>query len=156
MPAPTGRPIGLHLARTAHVATQAFERAMGEAGSSLSTWQVLVLARSQQWGTQTKLAEAMGITGATLTHHLNSLEDQGLIRRWREPENRRVQQLALTDEGEAVFDRLREVAMLHDKRLRSQLTDDEAALLGELLDKLRAGLDEDAEPAASAATKTSS
>src|SRR4051795_8115756 len=102
-------PIGLRLARTARVVTQAFERAMSDAGGSASTWQVLLLVRSQEWGNQARMAEAMGITGATLTHHLNALERQGLVRRWREDSNRRVQRVALTDEGQALFDRLRGV-----------------------------------------------
>ena len=97
--------------------------------------------RSEQWGTQSKLAEAMGVSGATVTHHLNGLEAQGLVRRWRDDANRRVQRVELTPEGAALFDRLREVAMAHDARLRSKLTDAEAQQLGELLDKLRAGLD---------------
>jgi MarR family transcriptional regulator, transcriptional regulator for hemolysin len=137
-------PLGLRLARTARVVTQAFERAMAEAGSSASTWQVLLLVRSRKWGTQTLMAEAMGIAGATLTHHLNALEAQGLVRRWREPGNRRVQQVALTDEGEALFDRLRAVAVRHDARLRALLSDDEAQRLADLLDKLRAGLEDEA------------
>jgi MarR family transcriptional regulator, transcriptional regulator for hemolysin len=141
---PTLPPLGLRLARTARVVTQAFERAMAEAGSSASTWQVLLLVRSRKWGTQTLMAEAMGITGATLTHHLNALEAQGLVRRWREPGNRRVQQVALTDEGEALFDRLRAVAVRHDARLRALLSDDEAQRLADLLDKLRAGLEDEA------------
>lgn len=115
---------------------------MADAGGSASAWQVLLLVRSQQWGTQSRMAEAMGITDATLTHHLNALEKQGLVRRWREADNRRVQQVALTAAGEALFARLREVAMRHDRRLRSNLTDKEAALLAELLDKLRAGIDQ--------------
>ena len=135
-------PIGLRLTRTARVVTNAFERAMAEADGSASAWQVLLLVRSQQWGTQSRMADAMGITDATLTHHLNVLEQQGLVRRWREEGNRRVQQVALTAEGEALFARLREVAQRHDRRLRSNLTDEEAALLGELLDKLRAGIDQ--------------
>lgn len=134
-------PIGLRLARTARVVTQAFERAMADAGASASTWQVLVLVRSQDWGTQTRMAEAMGITGATLTHHLNALEAQGLVRRWREPDNRRVQRVALTDEGAALFDRLRHVARAHDERLRSGLSDEETAQLAALLDKLQGGLE---------------
>jgi len=133
-------PIGLRLARTARVVTQAFERAMAEAGGTASAWQVLLLVRSEQWGTQSKMAEAMGITGATLTHHLNALESQGLVRRWREESNRRVQQVALTDKGEALFERLREVAVRHDERLRSQLSDEETAQLAELLEKLQAGV----------------
>jgi MarR family transcriptional regulator, transcriptional regulator for hemolysin len=140
-------PIGLRLARTARAATNAFERAMALAGGSASAWQVLVLVRAQDWGNQSRMADAMGVTGATLTHHLNALEDQGLVRRWREPSNRRVQHVELTAEGEALFHRLREVAVRHDERLRSNLTDDETALLAELLEKLHAGL-ADADPAA--------
>src|SRR6185437_10947062 len=98
-------PLGLRLARTAHVVSQAFERAMAEAGGSASAWQVLLLVRSEEWGTQARIAEAMGITGATLTHHLNALEAQGLVRRWREAGNRRVQRVELTDAGVAMFDR---------------------------------------------------
>jgi MarR family transcriptional regulator, transcriptional regulator for hemolysin len=138
---PVFPPIGLRLSRTAHAVSQAFERAMAEAGGSASSWQVLLLVRSEQWGTQSKLAEAMGVSGATVTHHLNGLEAQGLVRRWRDDANRRVQRVELTPEGSALFDRLREVAMAHDARLRSKLTDAEAEQLGELLDKLRAGLD---------------
>jgi len=133
-------PIGLHLTRTARVVSQAFERSMAEAGGSAAAWQVLLLVRSEKWGAQARMAEAMGITGATLTHHLNALERQGLVRRWREAGNRRVQRAALTPAGEQLFERLREAAVRHDKRLRSRLTDDETALLAELLDKLQAGL----------------
>ena len=134
-------PIGLRLSRTAHTASQAFERAMAEAGGSASAWQVLLLVRSGQMATQSKLAEAMGISGATMTHHLNALEAQGLVRRWREDGNRRVQRVELTDEGVVVFDRLREVAMRHDARLRSKLSDEETAQLAALLEKLLAGLE---------------
>jgi MarR family transcriptional regulator for hemolysin len=137
---PVVPPIGLRLARTARVVTQAFERAMAEAGGSASTWQVLLLVRSEQWGTQARIADAMGISGATLTHHLNALEARGLVRRWREDSNRRVQRTALTPAGEELFGRLRQVATRHDERLRSQLTNDQTVLLAELLDTLEAGL----------------
>jgi MarR family transcriptional regulator for hemolysin len=76
------------------------------------------------------MAEAMGITGATLTHHLNALEGQGLVHRWRDAGNR-----------EALFARLRQVAATHDRRLRSHLTDEETAQLAELLEKLQAGIE---------------
>ena len=146
--APFRPPIGLQVARTAHIVSQAFERAMADAGGSASAWQVLLLVRSRQWDTQAGMAEAMGITSATLTHHLNALEARGLVRRWRDAGNRRVQQAELTEEGVALFDRLRTVAVRHDQRLRSRLTDAETELLAELLAKLQAGLE--AHPAADA------
>ena len=139
-PQPPAPPIGLRLARTARVVSQAFDRAMAEAGGSASTWQVLLLVRTQAWGTQSELAEGLGITGATLTHHLNALERKGLVRRWREDSNRRVQRVELTEEGIELFNRLREVARRHDRMLRSQLSADEVERLGELLERLEAGV----------------
>jgi MarR family transcriptional regulator, transcriptional regulator for hemolysin len=139
---PTTTPIGLRLTRTARVVSQAFDRAMAEAGGSASIWQVLVLVRAQKWGTQAQMAEEMGITGATLTHHLNMLENRGLVRRWRDAENRRVQHVELTDAGVELFDRLRVVAQAHDERLRAGLSEDDVGRLGELLDRLEAGVKE--------------
>ncbi|HET7051487.1 MAG TPA: MarR family winged helix-turn-helix transcriptional regulator [Solirubrobacteraceae bacterium] len=137
---PTTTPIGLRLTRTARVVSLAFDRAMAEAGGSASIWQVLVIVRAQRWGTQAAMAEEMGITGATLTHHLNMLENRGLVRRWRDPGNRRVQNVELTEDGVELFDRLRVVAQAHDRRLRAGLSEDEVTRLGELLDRLEAGV----------------
>src|SRR3954452_18856326 len=136
-----GMPIGLRLARTARTVSQEFERAMAEAGGSASAWQVLLLVRSGQWGTQSHLAKAMGVTGATMTHHLNALEAQGLVRRWRDDSNRRIPQVELTSEGVALFDRLRQVDMRHDQRLSSKLTKKEVEQLSKLLHKLEDGGD---------------
>src|ERR1700729_4455945 len=96
---PASPPIGLKLTRTSRAVTQAFERAMAAAGGSVSTWQVLLLVRSAKWDTQSELADELGITGATLTHHLNALERKGLVRRWREDSNRRGQPVELTEAG---------------------------------------------------------
>ena len=139
-PRPSTPPIGLQLARTSRVVAQAFERAMADAGGSASTWQVLLLVRTQSWGTQSELAEELGLTSATVTHHLNALERKGLVRRWREDSNRRVQRVELTEDGVELFDRLRDVASRHDKQLRSQLSDDEVSQLGDLLERLAAGV----------------
>jgi MarR family transcriptional regulator, transcriptional regulator for hemolysin len=137
---PPKTPLGLQLSRTARTATQAFDRAMADAGGSASTWQVLLLVRSQAWGNQARLAEAMGITSATLTHHLNALEADGLVRRWREPDNRRVQHVELTPEGATLFDKLRRVAVRQDRRLRAVLGEEDADRLADLLDRLGRGL----------------
>src|SRR3954468_2311942 len=133
-------PIGFDLTQTARVVSQVFERAMAEAGGSASTWQVLLLVRSRHWEKQSELAEAMGVTSATLTHHLNGLEKDGLIRRWREAENRRVQRVELTDAGIAMFDRLRDVGVKHAPRLRALLSGEEIEQLGGLLDRLAQGV----------------
>jgi MarR family transcriptional regulator for hemolysin len=134
-------PIGLRLTRTARTVSTAFERAMAGAGGSAATWQVLLLVRTRNWSTQSAMAKSMGITAATLTHHLNALERQGLVRRWREPDDRRSQRVELTEQGSRLFDRLREVALAHDARLRGRLSDAEAEQLAGLLDRLAEGVE---------------
>ena len=141
MPAMNLPPIGLRLARTARTVSQAFERAMADAGGSASMWQVLLLVKTQQWGNQSQMAEALGITGATLTHHLNAMEAQGLLTRRRDPEDRRVHQVALTEAGEALFEKLRIAAVAFDKRLRTGLSDERLAEFAEVLAALRANVE---------------
>src|SRR3954453_1624500 len=89
----------VRLGRTARVVTQAFERAMAEAGGSASTWQVLLLARSEQWGAQAQHRRGDGHP-RRLIHHVNALEAREHVRHGREAGNRRVQRTAHTRAGE--------------------------------------------------------
>jgi MarR family transcriptional regulator for hemolysin len=83
------------------------------------------------------LAEAVGIQGATLTHHLNTMESAGLVTRRRDPANRRLHLVELTPDGDTLFFRLRDAAMAFDQRLRAGLSDTEASQLEALLTRLR-------------------
>jgi len=101
---------------------------------------VLISLKSQRLRNQRELAAAVGIREATLTHHLNSMDEQGLITRRRDPANRRVHLVELTDAGEAAFDRLRGAATDFDKRLRAGLSDEDIDLLAGLLGRLEANV----------------
>lgn len=136
MPQPERLPAGLHLARTAKSVSRAFDEALAQAGGSIPVWLVLISIKSRQAGNQRELAEAVGIREATLTHHLNAMDAQGLVTRRRDPANRRVHVVQLTDEGEAAFLRLRDAAMAFNERLRRGFADDEIAALEGLLDRL--------------------
>jgi MarR family transcriptional regulator, transcriptional regulator for hemolysin len=127
MPYQYGPPIGLALARAAKAASRAFDETLAAAGGSLPVWLVLLSLKTQRLGNQRELAEAVGIQGATLTHHLNAMEANGLLTRRRDPGNRRVHLVELTELGEATFLTLRTAAMGFDQRLRRGLTPDELA-----------------------------
>jgi MarR family transcriptional regulator, transcriptional regulator for hemolysin len=137
MPPPATPPIGLHLTRTARVLSRAFEDALAAAGGSEPVWLILISLKAQQLGNQRKLAEAIGIKSATLTHHLNAMEAEGLVTRRRDPTNRRVHLVSLTAAGEALFQQLRAVAVAFDRRLRTGLSEEDVATLRALLDRLR-------------------
>ena len=140
MPRPARTPIGLHLARTARSVSRAFDDALAQAGGSVPVWLVLISLKSQQLRNQRELAEAVGIREATLTHHLNAMDEQGLITRRRDPANRRVHLVELTDAGEAAFQRLRGTAAAFDKQLRAGFSDDEVSDLEALLSRLAANV----------------
>ncbi len=86
---------------------------------------------------QRDLADAIGIEGATLTHHLNRMEDDGLLRRERVAGNRRNQLVILTPAGEALFATLLEAVIAFDRRLRVGITAKELDAVRPVLERLR-------------------
>ena len=107
MPAPRTPPIGLHLASAARAVSRAFDGALGAAGGSMPVWLVLLnLKMRGQMANQRELAAAVGIREATLTHHLNAMESDGLLTRRRDPGNRRVHVVELTEAGRSLSARL--------------------------------------------------
>jgi MarR family transcriptional regulator, transcriptional regulator for hemolysin len=143
MTRPREEPIGLYVSRTAKALSRAFDEAMTSAGGSLPTWLVLVSLKSRTWGTQRELAQALGIEGPTLTHHLDGMERAGLVTRTRDPDNRRVQRVELTEAGDAAFHRMRRAATRFDERLRAGLGDSDIERLRELLARMRANVTDD-------------
>ncbi len=136
MPPPATTPIGLRLSRVARSVSRAFDDALAEAGGTLPVWLVLISLKSRRLANQRELAEAVGIREATLTHHLNAMDTQGLITRHRAPANRRVHVVELTEKGEAAFVRMRGAAIEFDQRLRAGLSGPDIARLADLLGKL--------------------
>jgi MarR family transcriptional regulator for hemolysin len=134
---PSAPPIGFVLSQVSKAVARAFDDAMTEAGGSLSTWLVLRSLMPGGDRPQSDLAQAVGVQGPTLTHHLNALEAQGLITRTRDKADRRAHQVALTPEGRARFLRLRQTAERFDARLRGDLSGQEVDVLRGLLNRLR-------------------
>jgi MarR family transcriptional regulator for hemolysin len=137
---PARTPIGLQLTQAARVVGRAFDDALAAAGGSLPVWLVLVSLKSRSLASQRELAEVMGIREATLTHHLTSMESAGLVSRRRDAGNRRIQIVELTDAGEEMFGRLRDVALTFDKQLRRGITAAEVSALEDLLGRLEANV----------------
>jgi len=144
VPEPFPLPIGLRLNQAARVVERAFDEALAEAGGTLPVWLVLLNLKIHRPANQRDLAEAVGVSEATLTHHLNTLDARGLITRTRDAANRRFQVVTLTEAGEAAFLRLRDAAFALDAKLRFGLTDDDVATLSSLLGKLAANVNRDA------------
>jgi len=64
------------------------------------------------------------------------METAGLLTRRRDPDNRRIHVVELTDAGDAAFMRLREAAVAFDRSLRRGVSAGEARALEDVLNRL--------------------
>ena len=135
---PQTEPIGLEVTRTGRVLSLQFNDALAMAGGSLPRWLILTALKRGDHTMQREIAAAIGIEGATLTHHLNRMESDGLVRRERAAGNRRSQLVALTPAGEALFTSLLRTVVDFDKQLCAGFSDRELATIRKLLARLRA------------------
>jgi MarR family transcriptional regulator, transcriptional regulator for hemolysin len=133
-------PIGLRLSQAARTVSRAFDEALEGAGGTLPVWLILLNLKIRKPANQRELAGAVGVREATLTHHLNAMAARGLVTRTRDPVNRRIQVVELTEAGEAAFLRLQQAAIEFDARLRAGLADADLDHLGDLLGQLAANV----------------
>lgn len=136
MPRPAAMPIGLKLANVSRDVGRAFDDALSAAGGSRPVWLVLLALKSGAADSQQRIADHIGIRGATLTHHLSGMEARGLVERTREPGDRRTQVVRLTERGEELFGVLAQAAQTFDRRLRHGLSSDDVRRLDDLLTRL--------------------
>ncbi len=87
----------------------------------------------------TDLSERLVVSKSGLTTIIDRLEARGLLRRVPDPDDRRAIRIAITDEGYAV---LRSAAKVHmasvDHNFSSHITDDEAQMIIDIVDRIRA------------------
>ena len=135
---PETEPLGLDVARTGRILNRAFDQALATRGGSLPVWLIVMSLMRGDHTMQRDIAAAVGLEGATLTHHLNRMEDAGLVVRRRTPEDRRNQVVELTDEGRALFFTLLDAVVAFDRRLCAGFKRAEIETLRGYLDRLRA------------------
>jgi MarR family transcriptional regulator, transcriptional regulator for hemolysin len=135
-------PIGLDVSRTGRLLSRAFNDDLVAVGGSLPEWLVLRALKQGDHAMQRDLADAVGIEGATLTHHLNRMEDDGYVRRERSSGDRRSQVVTLTPAGEQQFTALLGEVAAFDEKLCAGFDERELAALRTLLGRLRANIAE--------------
>jgi DNA-binding MarR family transcriptional regulator len=83
---------------------------------------------------QQSMAQLLGTPPSRLVGLVDSVADRGLVERRRNPDDRRLHALYLTEDGEALMDRISTVGQEHDESiLRSLDAGDQARLRALLL-----------------------
>ena len=133
---PSGTPIGLQLAHSAKHVGRAFNDALAEVGGSMPTWFILTNLKGEEWRTQHELARALHIEGPTLTRHIDGLEEEGLVVRRRDTNDRRAVSVELTDAGRAKHTEMLRAVQAFNQRLLAGFSAEELDELQALLGKL--------------------
>jgi DNA-binding MarR family transcriptional regulator len=95
----TEESVGFLMKQAVEMMSRAIDTRMAEHSLTNAQWRPLLLLSRNSPGTATQVARWVGCdTGAT-TRMLDRLEDKGLLRRVRSTDDRRVQELELTEEG---------------------------------------------------------
>ena len=142
---PSGTPIGLQLAHSAKHVGRAFNDALAEVGGSVPTWFILTNLKGEEWRTQHELARALHIEGPTLTRHIDGLEEEGLVVRRRDTNDRRAVSVELTDAGRAKHAEMLRAVQAFNQRLLAGFSADELDELQALLGKLEQNARADSE-----------
>lgn len=119
-------PVAVALWQSVQRVMRSFDALLAEEGGSWQVWHILLALHQGTPATQRELARAVGIREATLTHHLQGMEDRGLVVRTREESNRRVQRIVVTETGEALYRRLKSAAIRFDRTLRDAIGGEES------------------------------
>ena len=87
-----------------------------------------------------ELADKLLVTGGNVTYVMDRLEDQGLVYRFRRPDDRRVIQAKLTKEGRELVAEVFPGHASYVEHLSRHLSSDDQKTLSELLRKLGTGI----------------
>jgi DNA-binding MarR family transcriptional regulator len=129
--------VGFHLARAAVATDEAFDNHVGQPCALRKVeFSLLMLLLANAQLPPKRLAQALAVTAPKLTLLLDGLQQRGLLRRERHPEDGRSQNVVLTSKGQKLAQQAATAAQAMQAQALQRLSRAEHAMLIELLDKL--------------------
>jgi DNA-binding MarR family transcriptional regulator len=136
--APDYLPIGRQLGRSHKVVRAWGDRCLAPLDATVTDWILLFFIEDAAAPglSQTDVARFADMTGPALVRHLDRLEAEGILQRIRDPDDRRVMRVRLTERGRARRDQIGAVMTECDRELRAVLTTEEQDVLERATTKL--------------------
>ncbi|HUL46195.1 MAG TPA: MarR family transcriptional regulator [Steroidobacteraceae bacterium] len=114
----------------------AADRRLAALELSAAQFSVIASLAGEERKSASDLCKGISYDAGAMTRMLDRLEGKGLIRRNRSPDDRRLVHLELTDEGRALYPRMRELSLGVANRFLRGFTKAEARQLESLLARM--------------------
>jgi DNA-binding MarR family transcriptional regulator len=132
--------LSFELHTTARLLRRNYDRRARAHGLTRSKWQVLWSLAREEGVKQAELAERLDVAPISLTRQLDILEQEGLLERRRDEQDRRCFRIYLTAAAQPALTTLRELAELTRGEALAGLSFDEIVQLKSLLERIRLNL----------------
>lgn len=127
---------------TARAFGRKLSRLLAARGARIGQVAVLLFLWAQEGQTQRELSRKVAIEDATMVRTLDRMERDGLVRRERNPQDRRQIRIFLTEKGWALRDTLIPEMIEGNRSAVRELSDDEQRQLLDLLGRVIGALEE--------------
>lgn len=102
--------LGFLISDISRLMRKRFDERARRIGTTRAQWRTLKMLERNQGSNQGALAEMLEIEPITMGRMIDRLEEAGLVERRRDPTDRRVWRIHLTDAAQPVLRQLREIA----------------------------------------------
>jgi DNA-binding MarR family transcriptional regulator len=126
----------LLLDRAAGRVSSAVQKVLRDSGLTLERWRILDLLAEREGMTMSEIANAVVVTGPTLTRIVDDLATKALVHREVDVHDRRRVLVHLTPRGQRLRRSLRPAVAEAEAEALSALTDDQRSTLSALLTRL--------------------
>lgn len=132
--------VGFSLHDVARMMRRDFDRRAREQGLTRARWQVLWYLARREGIYQAALAELLNVAPISLTRQLDRLEEEGLVERRTDPDDRRRYRLYLTDQAQPALENLHRLAEQTRRRALAGLEKNDIEALQRVLSVMRTNL----------------
>ncbi len=137
-PSPAWRRVESSVLDTGRLIRAAYDHRFAGLGLNLTSASIVAYVRDYGPVSQTGIAAHLRIGKAATGSAIDKLVDRGVLERRSDPADRRVWQIALTDEGERFASAVVDLDGQLGAELRRDMSRDERQLLARMLSKLQA------------------
>lgn len=130
--------VGFTISTTGYALASAFRELLEPLGLEPKVFAVMASVANSEGVTQRAIAERMRVAPSRMVAFIDSLEERGLLERRPNPNDRRARALYLTPMGRELLGQAFALAERHERRLTSDLSDEERRQLLDLVGRVGA------------------